>query len=217
MKRIKSLMVIMIILITGGFFGYFINDNKVKPQNNYEFQPYNLINIENSDTYKGKYFDNQLNIGFSYPSDRYEIFSLEGTDQDPGSIIYFHSNSSSQPISEILSIIDCEKQNRIESIGMCKESIVSDLDLSLFRLSKEEYEDRISFYNEGETWVCSRDNQSNNEKVVYACLREALGGYPEHSYTVFLHKDGQIFGLSLSTMEPYSQKNLIEAIISTIQ
>lgn len=217
MKRIKSLIMVLLILIIGVFFGYFINESKKAPQNNYEFKPYNLINIKSSSVYSDKYFDNYFNIGFSYPSNRYEIFSLEGTDQDPYSLFYFKNKSGSQPKSEILSVLSCEKQNRVSPVGMCKESIVSDLDFSLSRLSIEEYEEKISLLEENENWICLKNNKSSNEKVVYACLRKALGGFPEHNYTAFLHKDDQIFSLSLSTMEPYSQQNLIEAIISTIK
>lgn len=155
--------------------------------------------------------DNLLKVSFSYPN-KYFSQSFKADEKNLYAGIFFLKERDAEKEKYITYAVDCELDNRQDPAGVCRESIVGDLEVSINLASKvPDYdEDKSSTYNQ-----CQKETINGN-KIIYSCSAQ-LSVDPKDKgmrYSLYLVSDTPKV-IRISTREPLTSSDLIRSIVNS--
>lgn len=120
-------------------------------------------------------------------------------------VIYFANSPSPEATSIINSMVGCEKKSRTTPVGVCRESIVSDMDVTIARGSTNNTESLDKY--------C--DKEITSSKTVRSCLLSGLAGNPEYRYTINIPSKNAKYLITIDTNDALRVQDRIKTIVET--
>lgn len=168
-------------------------------------------NTLNEDT--GTFSDNILKVSFSYPK-KYFSKSFKADEKNLYAGIFFLKERNEEKEKYITYAVNCELDNRRYPSGICTESTVGDLEVSINPASKvpDYNEDKSSTYNQ-----CQKETISDS-KIIYSCSTQ-LSADPTNKgkgmrYSLYLMADTPKV-VQISTRQPADFSDLIRSIVDS--
>ncbi len=162
-----------------------------------------------ADLDQDSFSDDGLNVTFKYPR-KYTDYSLKSDLTHNSADLFFLADKNSDQEKSILDEIDCDKANRQKPSGVCSESILSDLDVTILSAEK------VPFFGEEEkhNWqTCQKELKQ--KKVIYTCQRPVDAGRNGTVYTVYLNPEDHPMVLRAATLDATASAELAKTIIDT--
>ena len=205
---------VMVVLVGGAFFlATAPKPSPSVPSLSDSLILYSHLSKSAQDQSMEEFSDPILRVSLSYPK-KYFSQSFKADEKNLNAGIFFLKERAAEKEALIRNVIDCILNNRKDPTGICRESNMGDLEVSINKVARvPNYdEDKSSGYAE---FQCEREIIDDN-RIIYSCLTQ-LSVDPKDKgmrYSLYL-TEGAAKVIKVSTRKPEEFSDLITSVVNS--